>query len=65
MELHTIGMDLGKTVFPLVGFDSRGQVLVRQKFSRTQLLRFTANRPVCLMGMEACSGSHFLGTGSA
>src|SRR4051794_8703188 len=61
MELHTIGIDLGKTVFHLVGLDSRGQVLVRKQFSRTQLLRFTANRPVCLVGMEACSGSHFLG----
>ena len=61
MELHTIGIDLGKTVFHLVGLDSRGQVVVRKKFSQTQLLRFTANRPVCLIGMEACSGSHFLG----
>ena len=65
MELHTMGIDLGKPVFPLVGLDNRGQVLVRQKFSRTQLLRFTANWPVCLIGMEACSSSHFLGTGSA
>jgi transposase len=61
MELHTIGIDLGKTIFHLVGLDSRGQVVVRKKFSRTQLLRFMANRPVCLVGMEACGGSHFLG----
>jgi transposase len=61
MELHTVGIDLGKTVFPLVGLDSRGQVVVRKKFSRTQLLRFLANRSVCLVGMEACGGSHFLG----
>jgi transposase len=61
LELHTMGIDLGKTVFHLVGLDRRGQVIVRKKFSRTQLLRFTVNRPVCLMGMEACSGSPFLG----
>jgi transposase len=61
MELHTLGIDLGKTIFHLVGLDSRGQVVVRKKFSRTQLLRFLANRPVCLVGMEACGGSHFLG----
>src|SRR3954467_10155555 len=61
MELHTIGIDLGKTVFHLVGLDQRGQVVVRKKFSRTQLLRFTVNRPVCLIGMEACGGSHYLG----
>jgi transposase len=26
-----------------------------------QLLRFTANQQVQLIGMEACGGSHFLG----
>jgi len=61
MELHTIGIDLGKTVFHLVGLDLRGDVVVRKKFSRTQLLRFTANVHVRLIGMEACGGSHFLG----
>jgi transposase len=52
MELHTIGIDLGKTVFHLVGLDLRGEVVVRKKFSRTQLLRFTANVHVGLIGME-------------
>ena len=61
MELHTIGIDLGKTVFHLVGLDLRGEVVVRKKFSRTQLLRFTANVRVELIGLEACGGSHFLG----
>ena len=54
MEIHTIGIDLGKTIFHLVGVNSRGEVVVRKKFSRLQLLRFRANRQVCLIGMEAC-----------
>ena len=61
MELHTIGIDLGKTVFHLVGLNQRGEAVVRKKFSRAQLLRFTANLKVDLIGMEACGGSHFLG----
>jgi transposase len=61
MEIHTLGIDLGKTIFHLVGVNSRGEVVMRKKFSRLQLLRFTANRQVCLIGMEACGGSHFLG----
>ena len=61
MELHTIGIDLGKTVFHLVGLNLRGEVVVRKKFSRTQLLRFTANIHVAWIGMEACGGAHFLG----
>lgn len=61
MELHTIGIDLGKTIFHLVGLNPGGEVVVRKKFSRAQLLRFTANRHVQLIGMEACGGAHFLG----
>ena len=61
MELHTIGIDLGKTVFHLVGMNLRGEAVVRKKLSRKQLLQFTANLHVDLIGMEACGGSHFLG----
>jgi transposase len=61
MNIHTIGIDLGKTSFHLVGLSERGEVVVRKKFSRTQLLRFTANRKVHVIGMESCGGSHFLG----
>lgn len=61
MELHTIGIDLGKTLFHLVGVDACGNVVVRKRCSRTQLLRYTANLRVQRIGMEACSGSHFLG----
>ena len=53
MELQTIGIDLGKTVFHLVGLNLRGEVVVRKKFSRKQLLHFTANLRVKLIGMEA------------
>ena len=61
MEIHTIGIDLGKTVFHLVGLNTGGEVVVRKKFSRKQLLHFTASRKVALIGMEACGGAHFLG----
>ena len=61
LQLRTIGIDLGKTVFHLVGLNQRGEVVVRKQFSRQQLLHFTANLQVELIGMEACGGSHFLG----
>jgi transposase len=61
MELHTLGVDLGKAVFHAVGLNERGDVVMRKKFSRTQLLRFTANLKVDLIGMESCGGAHFLG----
>jgi hypothetical protein len=31
MEIHVIGIDLGKTVFHLVGVDSSGTVVVRKR----------------------------------
>ena len=61
MNMRTIGIDLGKTSFHVVGMNERGEVVVRKHFSRAQLLRFTANVHVELIGMEACGGSHFLG----
>ena len=63
MELSTVGIDLAKTVFHLVGLNMLGEVVVRKKVSRAQLLRFTANLDVerGLIGMEACGGAHFLG----
>jgi transposase len=61
MKLHVIGIDLGKTVFHLVGLDSRGRAVIRKKCSRKQLLAFTANLEVELISMESCSGLHFLG----
>jgi transposase len=54
MNLHAIGIDLGKTVFHLVGLSQAGEVVVWKKFSRTWLLRFTSNVQVNLIGMEAC-----------
>src|ERR1700728_2425146 len=61
MELHAAGIDLGKTFFHLVGVDASGRVVVRKRCSRTQLLIYTANVRVRVIGMEACSGAHFLG----
>jgi transposase len=61
MKLHVLGIDLGKTVFHLVGLDATGRVVMRRKCSRRQLLSYTADLQVELIGMEFCSGSHFLG----
>src|ERR1700741_2941987 len=61
MQSRSVGIDLGKTTFHLVALGAAGKVLVRKKFSRKQLLVYTANMPASLIGMEACSGGHFLG----
>ena len=61
MHIASIGIDLGKNTFHLVGLGERNQILLRKKLSRAQLLAYTANVPASLVGLEACSGAHFLG----
>jgi transposase len=61
MKIRSVGIDLGKTTFHLVALDAAGKVLVRKKFTQRQLIVFTANMPSSLIGLEACSGAHFLG----
>jgi len=61
MQIRSVGIDLGKTTFHLVALGDNGKVLLKKKFTQKQLIAFTANMQTCLIGMEACSGSHFLG----
>jgi len=60
MHIHTVGIDIAKTVFHLVAVDEKGSILLKKKFSRSQLLVYTANLKAEVIGMEACSGAHFL-----
>ena len=56
----TIGLDIGKNTFHLVGLDKRGAIALRIKVSRSQLVRRLVNLPPCLVGLEAGSGSHHI-----
>ena len=50
----TVGINIGKNSFHVVGRDERGAIVLRQKWSRGQLeARFT-NMPPCLVGSEPC-----------
>jgi transposase len=60
MQIHSVGIDLGKATFHLVALGAAGKVLVK-KLTQKQLLAFTANMQTSLIGLEACSGAHFLG----
>ena len=55
-----VGIDIGKYSFHVVGLDQRGAIVLRQKWSRSQLGSRFANLPPCLVGMEACVGAHHL-----
>jgi transposase len=52
------GIDLGKHTFHVFGVDESGSTVVKKKLRRKPWLEYFANRPPCLVGMEACGGSH-------
>jgi len=60
MEVKTLGIDLGKTVFHIVGLTAEGRVALKRRLTRTQLATLTANLPPCVVGMEACTGAHHM-----
>ncbi len=61
MHITSVGIDLGKTTFHLIALDEHGKVVERKKYTRKQLLAYTANLESSLIGIEACGGAHFLG----
>lgn len=58
-KVSTLGIDLAKNVFQLHGNDEHGKTVLKKKLSRSQLKSFIVNLEPCLIGMEACSGSHY------
>jgi transposase len=61
--IATMGIDIGKNAFHVVGLDRRGAIVLRQRWSRGQVQARLANMPPCLIGMEACVGAHHLSRG--
>lgn len=59
-ELMSIGVDIGKDVFHLVGFDLDGQRVLRKKIKRLALVETFERLPRCIVGMEACLSAHFV-----
>ena len=59
-KLMSIGLDIGKDVFHLIGFDYNGKVVLRRKFRRLALDAEFEKLPRCIVGMEACLSAHFV-----
>jgi len=57
-EITTIGLDLAKNVFQVHGIDEAGNVLMRKRLRRSQVLGFFSGLSRCLIGMEACATAH-------
>jgi transposase len=59
-DLMVVGVDIGKDVFHLVGFDSAGRRVLRLKIKRLSLTQVFDKIPRCIIGMEACLSAHFV-----
>lgn len=55
-----MGIDIGKSVFHVVGLDANGKPVFRSRFTRERLLEFLARASPAIVGMEACPGSNWL-----
>ena len=60
LALTSIGVDIGKDVFHIVGFDRSGKIALRRKFKRLALESEFKKLPRCIVGMEACLSAHFV-----
>ena len=58
MRIVQCGVDTAKSVFQFHGLDEDNSV-VRKTLKRKQLLTFFAKLEPCLIGLEACGGSHY------
>jgi len=56
--LHVVGLDSAKRIFPLVGLDDRGKIIVRKRWMRGEVMACMAKRPRVTVGMAAWGGSH-------
>lgn len=57
-KITTVGLDLAKHVFHVVGLDRHEKEVTKKMLRRAQVLEYFAKLPPCLIGMEACAGAH-------
>jgi transposase len=58
--LASIGIDIGKEVFHVVGFGTDGKIAFRRKIKRLAFVETFRRLPPSVVGMEACLSAHFV-----
>ena len=54
--IATIGIDPGKNTMHLIGLDTGGAIVLREKVARDKVVARLANVPPCLIGIEVGMG---------
>ncbi len=55
-----IGKDMGKSTLHMIGLDSHGAIVLREKVSRGRIALRLANLPPYLIGIEAGMATHYV-----
>lgn len=58
--IHTLGIDIGKNLFHLVGLNQHGSPIYRKKVRRDKLFDLLVKISPTLVAMEACAGSQYV-----
>jgi len=58
MSITMIGLDTAKAVFQVHAVDAAGQVVIRRKLRRNELIAFFEKQATCTVVMEACGAAH-------
>jgi transposase len=57
--ITTIGLDLAKRVFQVHAIDQQGQVVIKKRIQRSEVLSWFARLAPCLVGIECCASSNY------
>ena len=60
-DVAVVGLDLAKRVFQVHAVGRDGQITIRRKLHRGEVLAFFSSLPSWLVGMEACASAHHWG----
>src|SRR5262249_54482092 len=54
-------LDIAKNVFQVHGVNAHGKVVIGKQLSRSKVLGYFAQLPICRIGIEACGSAHYWG----
>jgi transposase len=60
-DVTVVGRGLAKRVFQVHAVGRDGQITIRRKLRRREVLAFSSPLPSCPVGMEACASAHHWG----
>ncbi|HED36392.1 MAG TPA: IS110 family transposase [Gammaproteobacteria bacterium] len=59
MQLSVMGVDLAKDIIQVRGSQANGKKLFNKAIKQSAFFEFMAQKPSCLIGMEACGSAHY------